>query len=154
MMEFSVHLPLPRERVWHYLYGDKMRHVPEVAPSIVEIRDYRMRDDGTPEYVMVHQNGPMRFSERSDYFRYEPPERAENWVRDSALGGVYTIELGEEADGTRMTHRWDIQARNPVLQRFTPLIARMIQRAQERQADTMVERLVHHDRYCTVGDHR
>jgi|NGEPerStandDraft_5_1074534.scaffolds.fasta_scaffold348788_1 hypothetical protein len=30
----------------------------------------------------------------------------------------------------------------------------MIQRAQERQADTMVERLVHHDRYCTVGDHR
>jgi hypothetical protein len=113
-----------------------------------------MRDNGTPEYVMVHQNGPMRISERSDYFRYEPPERAENWVRDSALGGVYTIELGEEADGTRMTHRWDIQARNPVLQRFAPLIARMIQRAQERQADTMVERLVHHDRYCTVGNHR
>jgi hypothetical protein len=39
MMEFSVHLSLPRERVWHYLYGDEMRHVPEVAPSIVEIRE-------------------------------------------------------------------------------------------------------------------
>lgn len=56
-----------------------------------------------------------------------------------------------------MIHRWEIWAPNPALRPFTPLIARMIQRAQHRQADTMVERverLVHHDRYCTVGDHR
>lgn len=151
-MQFSVHVPLGRARVWHYLFGDQMRHVPEIARSVVEIRDYRMRPDGTPEYTMVHRNGPMRFSERSDYYVFEPPHRAENWVRDSALGGVYTIELVEDDGGTRMTHRWELEAANPVLRRLLPLAAKAIQRAQVKEADTMVERMVHHDLYCSVHD--
>lgn len=107
---------------------------------MVEVRDYRMREDGTPEYVMVNQVGPMRASHRSDYVLYDPPHRAEDDTLDSPLGGRW-ITIHESTDeGTRVTHRWNVEPHGMMRVLF-PLIRPFFARSFQRDLDTMVERL-------------
>jgi hypothetical protein len=66
-------------------FGNEMQNWCELSDMVVEVRDYRMRADRTPEYVMVNKAGPMKASHRS-------------------------VTLHEAVEGgTRVTHRWDVE---------------------------------------------
>lgn len=60
VVERSVIVPLSLEEAWEAFFGDDMQNWVRLSDAVAEVRDYRMRDDGTPEYVMVNRMGPMR----------------------------------------------------------------------------------------------
>lgn len=84
-VEASVVVPLQPDEVWHLMYGDDMAHVTKLTDTITDVRGYRMREDGTPIYRMFHKQGPMTFSEVSDYYVFDPPHRSRR------LSGCWTI---------------------------------------------------------------
>jgi hypothetical protein len=137
VVEASVDIRLSPDEVWFLMYGDEMAHVTKLTESITAVRDYRMREDGTPIYRMYHKQGPMRFSEISDYTVFEAPRLAVNRVTGSPIGGTYTTTLEARDGGTRMTHRWELAANVVLIKPFLPLIAKMLQRAFDRTIPSM-----------------
>jgi hypothetical protein len=83
IVERTAVVPLPLEETWEAFFGNEMQNWCELSDMVVEVRDYRMRADRTPEYVMVDKAGPMKASHRSDYVVYDPPHRAEDDTLDS-----------------------------------------------------------------------
>lgn len=139
-VERTAVVPLPLEEAWEAFFGDELQNWVRLSDVVVEVRDYRMRADGTPEYEMVNAMGPMRASHRSDYVVYDPPHRAEDDTLDSALGGRW-ISLHEPVDGgTRVTHRWDVEPHGAMRVLF-PLIRPFFDRSFQADLDTMVARL-------------
>ena len=133
-------VPLPLGATWEAFFGNEMQNWVELSDIVSEVREYRMRDDGTPEYVMVNRMGPLRASHRSDYVRYEPPHRAEDDTIESALGGRW-ITIHEPIEGgTRVTHRWHVEPHGTMKLIF-PLIRRRFERNFQRDLDTMVNRI-------------
>lgn len=140
MVERSAIVPLALEEAWEAFFGNDMQNWYRLSDVVSEIRDFRFRDDGTPEYVMVNRMGPMRASHRSDYVVYEPPLRAEDDTLESALGGRW-VTLHEPVEGgTRVTHRWNVEPHGPLKALF-PLIRPGFQRSFQRDLDTMVDRI-------------
>lgn len=140
VIERSAVVPLPADATWEAFFGNDMQNWCDLSDMVVEVRDYRMRDDGTPEYVMVNKSGPMRASHRSDYVVYEPPYRAEDDTLESSLGGRW-VTLHEPVEGgTRVTHRFHVEPHGPMKLLF-PLIRPMFARNFQRDLDTMVERI-------------
>jgi hypothetical protein len=85
IVERTAVVPLPLEETWEAFFGNEMQNWCELSDMVVEVRDYRMRADRTPEYVMVNKAGPMKASHRS-------------------------VTLHEAVEGgTRVTHRWDVE---------------------------------------------
>lgn len=140
IVERSAIVPLPPEEAWEAFFGDELQNWVRLSPSVAEVRDYRMREDGTPEYVMVNQMGPMRASHRSDYVVYEPPHRAADDTLDSPLGGRWESLHEPVEGGTRVTHRWDVEPHGPMRVLF-PLMRPFFERNFQRDLDTMVERI-------------
>ena len=139
-IERSAVVPLPLEATWEAFFGHGMQGWVDLSDMVTEVRDYRMRDDGTPEYVMLNRMGPLRASHRSDYVRYEPPHRAEDDTLDSALGGRW-VTLHEPVEGgTRVTHRWHVEPHGAMKLIF-PLIRRAFERNFQRDLDVMAERI-------------
>jgi hypothetical protein len=140
IVERSVIVPLDLAEAWEAFFGNEMQNWRDLSDSVVEIRDFRWRDDGTPTYVMVNRMGPLRASHRSDYVTYEPPHRAEDDTLESPLGGRW-VTLHEPVEGgTRVTHRWDVKPHGPMKVLF-PLMRRGFARSFQRDLDVMAERL-------------
>jgi hypothetical protein len=140
VVERSAIVPLALEEAWEAFFGNEMQNWCELSDVVAEVRDYRMREDGTPEYVMVNRMGPLRASHRSDYVVYSPPHRAEDDTLDSALGGRW-VTLHEAVEGgTRVTHRWDVEPHGPMKVLF-PLIRRRFERSFQDDLDAMAARI-------------
>jgi hypothetical protein len=141
LVERRALVPLPLEDAWEAFFGRELQNWVELSDSVVEVRDYRTRPDGTPEYVMVNRMGPMRASHRSDYVRYEPPHRAADDTLDSMLGGRFEVEHRPVEGGTEVHHRWAVEPHGPMRLLF-PLMRSGFERSFQRDLDSMVERLV------------
>jgi uncharacterized protein YndB with AHSA1/START domain len=141
-VERTAVVPLPPEQAWEAFFGNELRNWAALSDIVVEVRDYRMRPDGTPEYVMVNRMGPMRASHRSDYITYEPPRRSVDETLDSSLGGRYYVDHEPTADGqaTIVRHRFEVEPRG-LMRLLFPLMRPMFRRSFQRDLDTMVERL-------------
>ena len=140
IVERSAVVPLSLEDAWEAFFGDGMQNWVRLSDVVVEVRDYRMRADGTPEYVMVNAMGPMRASHRSDYVVYDPPRRAEDDSFDSPLGGRW-VTLHEPVEGgTRVTHRWDVEPLGAMKLLF-PLMRPAFQRSFQRDLDRIAATL-------------
>lgn len=139
-IERSTTVSLGLEEAWEAFFGNQMQNWCELSDSVLEIRDFRWREDGTPEYVMVNRVGPLRASHRSDYLTYEPPHRAEDETLDSMLGGRWTTLHEPVSDGTRIIHRWDVQPRGMMRMLF-PLMRRGFEKSFQHDLDLMAERI-------------
>jgi hypothetical protein len=142
-VERSAFVPLPLADAWEAFFGNDLQNWAELSDMVVEVRDYRMRPDGTPEYVMVNRMGPMRASHRSDYVVYEPPHRSADDTLESPLGGRYYVEHEAVEGGTRVRHRWNVEPHG-VMRLLFPIIRPVFARSFQRDLDSMVERLVDH----------
>lgn len=140
MLERSAVAPVSLEDAWEAFNGDEMQNLVRFSDSVAEVRDYRMRDDGTPEYVMVNQAGPMKVSHRSSYVVYEPPYRAVDEVLESPLGGRFYLELESVEGGTRISNRWDVVP-NGLMRFVFPLLRSKMAQDFQADLDTIVERL-------------
>lgn len=48
IVERTAVVPLPMDETWEVFFGNEMQNWRELSDMVVEIRDYRMRADGTP----------------------------------------------------------------------------------------------------------
>jgi hypothetical protein len=140
VIERSAVVPLPLEETWEAIFGDRMQNWVRLSDAVVEVRDYRMRPDGTPEYVMVNRAGPMKMSHRSDYVAYDPPHRAEDDALESALGGRWVSVHEPVEGGTRVTHRWEVEPHG-VMKMLFPLMRKFMAGAFQQDLEQMVERI-------------
>ncbi len=124
-IEVSTHVPFGLEPTWNLFFGDQLRTYASLSDATIAIEDYQLRPDGTPRYRMVQKTGTFT----SDYSVFEAPHRTVNQVLDSPFGGTYRIIHEPSGDGTRVTHRWEITARNPVLRLLLPLLRPMLARS-------------------------
>jgi hypothetical protein len=140
MMERSAVVPLDLDAAWEAFFGNQMQNWARLSNMVVEVRDYRMRPEGTPEYVMVNRAGPLKASHRSDYKLYDPPHRAEDDTLESSLGGRF-ITIHEAVDGgTRVTHRWDVEPHG-IMKLLFPLIRKPMAKSFQKDLDDMAARL-------------
>jgi hypothetical protein len=140
VMERSAVVPLDLDAAWEAFFGDQMQNWARLSDMVVEVRDYRLRPDGTPEYVMVNRAGPLKASHRSDYKVYDPPHRAEDDTLDSSLGGRF-VTIHEAVDGgTRVTHRWNVEPHG-VMKLLFPLMLRPMAKSFQKDLDDMAARL-------------
>ncbi len=140
IVERTAVVPLPMDETWEVFFGNEMQNWRELSDMVVEIRDYRMRADGTPEYVMVNQAGPMKTSHRSDYVLYDPPRRAEDDTLESMLGGRWVTIHEPVEGGTRVTHRWDVQPHG-IMKLLFPLMRPVFVKQFQTDLDQMVARI-------------
>ncbi len=140
IVERSALVQLPLVEAWEAFFGNEMQNWCELSDSVAEIRDYRMRPDGTPEYVMVNRMGPMRASHRSDYVVYDPPHRAEDDTLEAMLGGRWVTTHEPVDGGTRVTHRWDVEPHG-IMKLFFPIIRPVFRRQFQADLDQMVSRI-------------
>lgn len=140
IVERSAFVPLPPEEAWEAFFGNEMQNWCELSDMVAEIRGFRMRPDGTPEYVMVNRMGPMKPSHRSDYVVYEPPHRAEDDTLDSMLGGRWVTVHEPVEGGTRVTHRWDVEPHG-VMKLLFPVMRRGFAKQFQADLDRMVSRI-------------
>lgn len=140
IIERSAVVPLPLEETWEVFFGDQMQNWVRLSDAVVGVRDYHMRPDGTPEYVMMNRAGPMKMSHRSDYVIYDPPHRAEDDTLESSLGGRWVSVHEPVEGGTRVTHRWDVEPHGAMKLLF-PVMRRPMSRAFQQDLELMVERI-------------
>jgi hypothetical protein len=148
-VERSAVVPLPADEAWEAFFGREAQNWVDLSDVVTAVREYRMRADGTPEYVMENRMGPLRASHRSNYLVYEPPHRSVDETLDSPLGGRFHVEHQPVAGGTRIVHRWNVEPHGPMRLLF-PLIRPMFERSFQRDLDVMVDRIAqrarnHHD---------
>ena len=97
VIEGSAVMPLSQDETWHLFFGDQMRQLVELHPTVAAVEDYQMRPEGTPRYTMVAKFGPFPMRVTSDYSVYEPPHRTVNRVLNSPLGGTAYFTFEPEA---------------------------------------------------------
>lgn len=139
-VERSTIVPLEIEEAWEAFFGNQMQNWCDLSDIVVEINQFRWREDGMPEYVMVNRMGPLRASHRSVYVVYEPPYRAVDETLESLLGGRWTTLHEPVEGGTRVTHRWDVQPHGPMKVLF-PLMRRSFVSGFQADLDKMAERI-------------
>ncbi len=140
VVERSAVIPLSLAETWEAFNGNEMQNLVEMSDSVVEVTDYRMRDDGTPEYVMVNKAGQRLVSHRSDYTLYEPPHRSVDRVLDSPLGGVFYTEHEQVEGGTKVTNRWEVEPHG-FMKLMWPLMRNSMAKNFQADLDAIAERL-------------
>ena len=140
VVQRSAVVPLDLEATWEAFFGEEMQRWVRLSDIVVEVRDFRIRPDGMPEYVMVNAMGPMRPSHRSVYVRYEPPRHAEDDTLESALGGRWITDHEPVGGGTRVTHTWHVEPKG-VMRLLFPLMRARFERSFQDDLDRMVERI-------------
>ncbi len=140
VIERSAVVRLSLEETWEVFNGNEMQNLVELSDSVVEVRDYRMREDGTPEYVMVNRAGSRKVSHRSDYKVFEPPRRSVDQVLDSPLGGLFHSDHEPVEGGTRVTHRWEVEPHG-FMRLLFPLMKNSMAKDFQADLDLIVKRL-------------
>ncbi|CAA9437573.1 MAG: hypothetical protein AVDCRST_MAG03-3723 [uncultured Rubrobacteraceae bacterium] len=139
-IEASAVVPMGQEETWDLLEGDQMRRAVELSDAIVAIEDYHMRPDGTPRYIHVGKMGPGKIRFTADYSVFERPQRIEATILDSPFGGAYRVDYEEIPDGTRVTHRWDVEPQNAFFGLLLPAVRPLIERSLRRDLETIARR--------------
>lgn len=140
VLERSAAIPLPPDETWEALYGSGFQNAVRLSDSVVEVRDYRMRDNGTPEYVMVNKSGPMKISHRSSYLVWEPPHRAIEESSETPVPSKLYIEHTAVDGGTRVVQRVEAEPRG-IRGFFFRLMRPIAAKTFQADLDTVVERL-------------
>ena len=141
VIEGSAVMPLSQDETWHLFFGDQMRQLVELHPTVAAVEDYQMRPDGTPRYTMVAKFGPFPMRVTSDYSVYEPPHRTANRVLNSPLGGTAYFTFEPVAGGTRVTQRWEVEPQNPLVGSLLPVMHPLLSWTMQRDLDALAKRI-------------
>lgn len=99
-----------------------------------------MRSDGTPRYVHVGKMGPTKMRFTADYSVFEPPRRIAATVLDSPFGGAYRVDYEAVPGGTRATHHWEVEPKNPFFGLLLPIACPLIERSLQQDLETIARR--------------
>jgi uncharacterized protein YndB with AHSA1/START domain len=141
VVEASAVVPLSPEDAWDLLIGDQMHRLVEMPEiSVVAVKDFQVRPDGTARYVVANKAGPSKTWHTADFTVYERPHRSVNRVLDSPFGGMFYGTYEPVGEGTRVHWRWEVEAHNPLAGLLLPLMHPLLARSMQQDLDALATR--------------
>ena len=141
VVEASAVVPLSPEEAWDLLIGDQMQRLVEMPDvSVVAVKDFQVRPDGTARYTVANKAGPSKTWHTADFTVYERPHRSVNRVLDSPFGGMFYGTYQPMGEGTRVQWRWEIEAQNTLARLLVPLIHPLLARSMQQDLDALSKR--------------
>ncbi len=136
--EASAVVPLNQEEAWDLLIGDQMERLVEMPEnSVVAVKDYEVRPDGTARYVVANKAGPSAIWHTADFTVYERPQRSVNRVLDSPYGGMFYGTYEPAGEGTRVHWRWEVEPQNALAKILLPLLNPLFARSMQHDLDVL-----------------
>jgi uncharacterized membrane protein len=131
----TVTINAPVEKVFGY--SEKPTNLPEIWPSLVEVKDVKPLANGGHSFQYVYKMAGLRLQGTSEDTEYIPNQR----VVSKSKGGVQATQIftyQPEAGGTKLT--WEIEYTVPV-----PLLGKLaevvIVKMNEREAELVLANL-------------
>jgi hypothetical protein len=140
VVEASAVVPLKPEEAWDLLIGEQMHRLVEMPEiSVVAVRDFQIRPDGTARYVVANKAGPSRTWHTADFTLYERPHRSVNRVLDSPFGGMFYGTYEPVGEGTRVHWLWEVEAQNTLTRLLLPLVHPLLARSMQQDLDALAK---------------
>jgi hypothetical protein len=141
VVEASAVVPLSPEDTWDLLIGDQMHRLIEMPDvSVVAVKDFQVRPDGTARYVVANKAGPSKTWHTADFTVYERPHRSVNRVLESPFGGIfYGTYQPQAAGGTRVSWRWEVEPQNPLAGLVVPMMRPLFARSMQHDLDALAK---------------
>ena len=141
VVEASAVVPLSPEEAWDLLIGDEMHRLVEMPDvSVVAVKDFQVRPDGTARYVVANKAGPSKTWHTADFTVYERPHRSVNRVLDSPFGGMFYGTYEPVGEGTRVHWRWEVEAHNTPAGLLLPVMHPLLARSMQQDLDALAKR--------------
>jgi hypothetical protein len=141
VVEASAVVPLSPEEAWDLLIGDQMHRLVEMPEvSVVAVKDFQVRPDGTARYVVANKAGPSKTWHTADFTVYERPRRSVNRVLDSPFGGMFFGNYESVGEGTRVRWYWEVEPQNTLARLLLPLIHPLLARSMQQDLDALAKR--------------
>ncbi len=140
VVEASAVVPLSPEEAWDLLIGEKMQRLVEMPDvSVVAVKDFQLRPDGTARYVVANKAGPSKTWHTADFTVYERPHRSVNHVLDSPFGGMFYGTYEPVGEGTRVHWLWEIEAQSTLASLLLPLMHPLLARSMQQDLDALAK---------------
>jgi Polyketide cyclase / dehydrase and lipid transport len=141
LAEASAVVPLNPEQTWDVLIGNQMQRLVEMPEiSVVAVKDYQVRSDGTARYRVANKAGPSSIWHTADFTVYERPHRSVNRVLDSPFGGIfYGTYEPTTAGGTWVTWRWEVEPQNLLAAVLLPMMRPLFARSMQQDLDALAK---------------
>ena len=140
VVEASAIVPLSPDEAWDLLIGDKMQQLVEMPDiSVVAVKDFQVRPDGTARYVVANKAGPSTTWHTAEFTVYERPHRSVNLVLDSPFGGTFYGTYEPAGGGTRVHWRWEVEAQSTPARLLLPLIHPLLARSMQQDLDALAK---------------
>jgi hypothetical protein len=140
VVEASAVVPLSPEEAWDLLIGEQMQRLVEMPDvSVVAVKDFQLRPDGTARYTVANKAGPSTTWHTADFTVYERPLRSVNRVLDSPFGGMFYGTYEPAGGGTRVHWRWEIEAQSTLARLLVPLIHPLLARSMQQDLDALAK---------------
>jgi hypothetical protein len=138
VVEASAAMQLSPEEAWDLLIGDQMHRLVEMPEiSVVAVKDFQARPDGTARYTVANKAGPSKTWHTADFTVYERPRRSVNRVLDSPFGGMFYGTYEPVGDGTRVHWRWEIEPQNTLAGLLLPVMHPLLARSMQQDLDAL-----------------
>jgi uncharacterized membrane protein len=131
----SITVNAPVEKVYEYISDPT--NLPEIWPSLVEIKDVQRLPNGGTSTRWVYKMAGMRLEGTSEDIEYVANQRRVVKTK-GGIDSTQTWMLQPEADGTRVTLEIEYTVPIPVLGKLAEAV---IVKMNDREGDTMVENL-------------
>ena len=134
-IEKTITIDAPVEKVFGYI--DDPTNIPEIWPSMVEIKDVERLPTGGRTFRWVYKMAGMRLVGTSEQVEYIPNRRIVTKTR-GGIKSMLTWTFQPEADGTRVTLEAEYTVPVPVLGK---LAEALIVKLNEREAELILPNL-------------
>jgi uncharacterized protein YndB with AHSA1/START domain len=134
-IEKTITIDAPVEKVFGYI--DDPPNIPEIWPSMVEIKDVERLPTGGRTFRWVYKMAGMRLVGTSEQVEYIPNRRIVTKTR-GGIKSMLTWTFQPEADGTRVTLEAEYTVPVPVLGK---LAEALIVKLNEREAELILPNL-------------
>ena len=134
-MEKTITIDAPIEKVFGYL--DEPTNLPEIWPSVVEVKDVQRLPNGGTSFRDVYKMVGVRFEGTSEDTEYVANQRMVNKTK-GGIEGTTIFMFQPEAGGTKVTYEFEGDVPIPVLGKPAEAV---IVRQTERETELMLANL-------------
>jgi uncharacterized protein YndB with AHSA1/START domain len=134
-IEKSIVIEAPVNEVFTYL--TQPLHLPEIWPSMVEVKDVETMPKGGHHYHWVYKMAGMRFEGESETLEFEPDRHFVSKTTGQ-IPATFDYKFTPENGGTRVDVKTEYEAPSKVLAKLAEPFVRKL---NEREADVFLANL-------------
>jgi uncharacterized protein YndB with AHSA1/START domain len=134
-IERTITVDAPVERVWEYV--DDPAHLPEIWPSMVEVKDVETLPEGGHRYHWLYKMAGMRFEGESETVEIQPQKHIVQ-RNEGEIPSTFEWTFTPEGGATRI----ELETEYEIPQKLLGKLAEpFVRKLNEREADTFLANL-------------